>query len=84
MELKQFMPFAVGVATALSGLHKSELIHKHVKPANVLVNPARGRSGSWGESCDLIQVEIVYAKWLGLTASKPFSFSRVRCSPEGG
>ena len=41
--MKQFVRFAVGAATALSGLHKSELIHKDVKPANVLVNPARGQ-----------------------------------------
>jgi serine/threonine protein kinase len=35
--------FAIGLATALSGLHKSELIHKDVKPANVLVDPATGQ-----------------------------------------
>jgi serine/threonine protein kinase len=35
--------FAVGLATALGGLHKRELIHKDVKPANVLVNPATGQ-----------------------------------------
>jgi len=32
MEMKQFVRFAVGAATALAGLHKSELIHKDVKP----------------------------------------------------
>jgi serine/threonine protein kinase len=41
--MKQVVRFAVGAATALSGLHKSELIHKDVKPANILVNPARGQ-----------------------------------------
>jgi len=40
MEMTQFLRFAVGLATALGGLHKRELIHKDVKPANVLVNPA--------------------------------------------
>jgi len=40
MEMAQFLRFAVGLATALGGLHKRELIHKDVKPANVLVNPA--------------------------------------------
>ena len=39
MEMTQFLGFAVGLATALSGLHKRKLIHKDVKPTNVL---ARG------------------------------------------
>ena len=43
MEVTQFLRFAVGLATALGGLHKRELIHKDVKPANVLVDPATGQ-----------------------------------------
>src|SRR6266436_3302650 len=43
MEMTQFLRFAVGLATALGGLHKRELIHKDVKPTNVLVNPATGQ-----------------------------------------
>jgi PAS domain S-box-containing protein len=43
MQMPQFLRFAVGLATALGGLHKRELIHKDVKPANVLVNPATGQ-----------------------------------------
>jgi serine/threonine protein kinase len=43
MEMTQFLRFAVGLATALGGLHKSELIHKDMKPTNVLVNPATGQ-----------------------------------------
>ena len=43
MEMAQFLRFAVGTAAALSGLHEKELIHKDVKPANVLV---RSRDGS--------------------------------------
>jgi PAS domain S-box-containing protein len=43
MELTQFLRFAIGLATALGGLHKGELIHKDVKPANVLVNPVTGQ-----------------------------------------
>jgi serine/threonine protein kinase len=43
MQMPQFLGFAAGLATALGGLHKRELIHKDVKPANVLVNPARGQ-----------------------------------------
>src|SRR6266566_1372942 len=42
MEVKQFLRLAVGIATALTGLHKSGLIHKDLKPANVLVAPATG------------------------------------------
>jgi predicted ATPase/GAF domain-containing protein len=42
MEMTQFLRFAVGLATALSGVHKSRLIHKDIKPANVLVNSATG------------------------------------------
>src|SRR5262249_22702745 len=43
MDMTQFLRLAVGLATALSGLHKRELIHKDVKPANVLVNPRMGQ-----------------------------------------
>ena len=37
------MRLACGLAAALGGLHKRELIHKDVKPTNVLVNPATGQ-----------------------------------------
>jgi PAS domain S-box-containing protein len=40
MEMTPFLRIAIGLATALGGLHERELIHKDVKPANVLVNPA--------------------------------------------
>src|SRR5215468_5691956 len=43
MEMTQFLRFAIGLATALSQLHKRELIHKDVKPANVLVDSAIGQ-----------------------------------------
>ena len=42
MEMTQFLRFAVGLATALSRLHKRGLIHKDIKPSNVLVNSATG------------------------------------------
>jgi len=42
MEILQFLRIAVCLADALSRLHKRELIHKDVKPANVLVNSASG------------------------------------------
>ena len=43
MQMTQFLRFAVALTTALGGLHKRKLIHKDVKPANVLVNPATGQ-----------------------------------------
>lgn len=42
MEILQFLRIAVCLADTLSRLHKRELIHKDVKPANVLVNSAFG------------------------------------------
>jgi len=39
MEIGQFLRLAVAMLTALSRLHGRGLIHKDIKPANVLVNP---------------------------------------------
>jgi predicted ATPase/GAF domain-containing protein len=44
MEMTQFLRIAAGLASALSGLHKRGLIHKDLKPANVLVNAATGEA----------------------------------------
>ena len=43
LEMTWFLRLAVGTATALSGAHKRQLIHKDVKPANILVNSATGQ-----------------------------------------
>ena len=43
MELTEFLRLAIGLATALAGLHGRDLIHKDVKPANVLINAATGQ-----------------------------------------
>jgi PAS domain S-box-containing protein len=43
MEIRQFLCLASGLATALGGLHKRDLIHKDVKPSNVLLNAATGQ-----------------------------------------
>jgi PAS domain S-box-containing protein len=42
MEMKQFLRFAVGLTTAISQLHARRLIHKDLKPSNVLVDAATG------------------------------------------
>jgi serine/threonine protein kinase len=34
LEMRRFLHLAVGIATALGGVHKRELIHKDVKPAS--------------------------------------------------
>jgi serine/threonine protein kinase len=42
MELTRFLRLAVGLAAALGKLHHQGLIHKDIKPANILVDFARG------------------------------------------
>jgi PAS domain S-box-containing protein len=42
MELTRFLRFAVGLAAALGKLHQHGLIHKDIKPANILVDSASG------------------------------------------
>ena len=43
MEMGRFLRLATGLAAALGRLHKRGLIHKDIKPANVLVNAATGQ-----------------------------------------
>src|SRR5467141_1870401 len=42
MELSRFLRFAVGLAAALGKLHRQGLIHKDIKPANILVDSVSG------------------------------------------
>jgi PAS domain S-box-containing protein len=42
METGRFLRFATGLSTALRQLHECGLIHKDIKPTNVLVNSATG------------------------------------------
>lgn len=48
MEMTQFLRLAIGLARALGGLHGAKLIHKDVKPTNVLVDPASGQARLMG------------------------------------
>lgn len=42
MEAGQFLQVAAGIAAAVGKVHERGLIHKDIKPANILVNTARG------------------------------------------
>jgi PAS domain S-box-containing protein len=41
-EVDSFLRIAIGLASALARLHERSLIHKDIKPANILVNSATG------------------------------------------
>jgi PAS domain S-box-containing protein len=42
MELRSFLRLAIAVAAALSQVHRRDLVHKDIKPANILVNRTTG------------------------------------------
>src|SRR5262249_60795837 len=43
-EVAAFLRVAIGLAVALGRLHARGLIHKDIKPAHILVNPATGKA----------------------------------------
>jgi predicted ATPase len=43
LELTQFLRISIGLAAALGKLHERGIIHKDIKPANVMVDSASGR-----------------------------------------
>jgi serine/threonine protein kinase len=42
MEMGRFLPLAIAITVALGKLHQRALVHKDIKPANILVNGATG------------------------------------------
>ncbi|MEG4826676.1 AAA family ATPase [Microcoleus sp. F8-D3] len=39
LPVNEFLPMAIQIANALDGLHRHRVIHKDLKPANILINP---------------------------------------------
>jgi serine/threonine protein kinase len=44
MDVGGFLRLAIGIATALGELHQRGLVHKDIKPANILVNGTTGEA----------------------------------------
>src|SRR5215472_16322824 len=44
MEIGPFLRLAIGLSVALGGLHEHGLVHKDIKPTNILVNSATGQA----------------------------------------
>jgi hypothetical protein len=74
MEAISFLRMALGITTAIGHLHARELIHRDVRPANVMVNPTTGdawltgfgvamrlpRSGSISDSVEVVTGALPY------------------------
>jgi predicted ATPase/two-component sensor histidine kinase len=58
LEIREFLRLAVGLAVALGGLHQRGLIHKDIKPANLVVLPSTGQVWLTGfEHCSRVPRE---------------------------
>src|SRR6266545_3867816 len=51
MELGNFLRVAIGASAALRQLHIRGLVHKDIKPANIMIEPATGRA--WLMGCGI-------------------------------
>jgi predicted ATPase/signal transduction histidine kinase/GAF domain-containing protein len=74
MEAISFLRMALGITAAVSHLHARELVHRDVRPANVMVNPTTGdawltgfgvamrlpRSGSFSDSVEVVTGALPY------------------------
>jgi predicted ATPase/signal transduction histidine kinase len=47
-ELTRLFPLAIRIAEAVDGIHRAHLIHKNLKPQNILVDPATGATRLMG------------------------------------
>jgi serine/threonine protein kinase len=48
MEVERFLRLAIGIVGALGKTYRRGLVHKDVKPANIIVNCAEGRLADFG------------------------------------
>lgn len=42
-DLRQFLRIAIGLTTALAAMHERRIVHRDIRPANILVNAASGK-----------------------------------------
>jgi serine/threonine protein kinase len=54
MEVGKFLHLAIGIAVALGKLHERGLVHKDIKPANILVNRTTERRSSPASASPLV------------------------------
>ena len=44
LPVSEFLPMAIQIANSLDGLYRHRVIHKDLKPANILINPTPNKS----------------------------------------
>ena len=80
MEVEHFLRLAIGIAAALGKLHQRGLVHKDIKPVNILINGATGevRLTGFGIASRLVRErqsphppETIADSWLTWPPSRP-------------